>query len=116
MESLISFLISILDREIRSLCNCFESIRLYFIISAKPHEISLLGKDFKKSDEINTFLGRLKVPIKFLPNLLLIPVLPPMALSAMAKREVGIIICSMPLIIVEAKKPERSPIVPPPNE
>ena len=85
------------------------------MISARPHFISLSGKDVSKLTSDITILGWWKDPTKFFPCLTFIAVLPPTEESTCARSVVGIWIKSIPLNIIELMNPARSPITPPPS-
>ncbi len=69
-----------------------------FIISAKPLMYSLSGSESNKSIHIRTSAAGAKVPIIFLNLRKSMPVFPPNAASAIARRVVGIRIISAPRI------------------
>ena len=62
-----------------------------------------------------THLESLNTPISFFRPLKLIPVLPPTLASTIANRVVGMLMKSMPRLNVDAAKPRRSVIIPPPR-
>ena len=58
--------------------------------------------------------GRLNVPIWFFASSTLIAVLPPIDASTCPINVVGMLMWQIPLLYVDATKPTRSVIVPPP--
>ena len=62
-----------------------------------------------------TALGSWKLPTRFLPAAVLIPVFPPTAASTMASRVVGTCTIGTPRSQVAATKPAKSVVLPPPT-
>ena len=87
----------------------------YFITSASPEVNCFFDKVCKKIVSMRIASGCLKLPIKFLPLLWLIPDLPPIDESTCASRVVGICIRLTPLRKVSEANPTKSPITPPPK-
>ncbi len=92
-----------------------SAIAADLMISAMPSCTRLRGKLFSKSGSIITPTGWVNVPTRFLALLVFTAVFPPILESTCANNVVGICKKSMPRIYVEATKPARSPITPPPR-
>ena len=56
------------------------------------------------------------MPIRFLPYLVFIPVLPPIDESTWDSKVVGMLTNFKPLLNILAAKPDTSPVIPPPIE
>ena len=87
----------------------------HLTISASPDRTSRTGKVVNRSVSHSTALGSWNAPTRFFPAGILMPVLPPIAASAMASTVVGIWMTSTPRIHVAAKNPARSVVAPPPR-
>ena len=76
--------------------------------SAMPETNSLRGTDSRVAVSMNTAAGSWKLPTRFLPASVLMPVLPPTAASTIASSVVGMCTTRTPRIHVAAAKPVTS--------
>ncbi len=91
------------------------SIAPYLITSARPLRNCSSGSVSRKARSMKTSFGWWNVPRMFLPASVSTPVFPPMLLSTWARRVVGIWMTGIPRMKIEAVKPVRSPMTPPPR-
>ena len=87
----------------------------YLIISAVPERISRAETVCKYSASITIIFGFAKTPIWFFKTPKSTPVFPPTEASTMLNKVVGMFTKSIPLLNVEATKPPKSVITPPPK-
>ncbi len=92
-----------------------SAMKPHFAISAKPASRSLRGSVSRVSRSASTAAGAQKAPTRFLPSVVLMPVLPPTAASTMPSTLVGSCTSRTPRSHVAATNPARSVTAPPPR-
>jgi hypothetical protein len=92
-----------------------SAMKPHFTTSAMPLRSSSSDSEASASRSHSTPAGSWNAPTRFLPDAVLMPVLPPTAASTMPSTVVGIVTKRTPRSQLAATKPARSVVEPPPS-